>query len=194
MLHVNVTPTTLPTGLIDVKLIEGYPAYAIGYDENEASLWSCKKVVPGKPWVMSDTWTRLKPAENPGGYLQTSLTRDGKTKQTKLHILVAEAFIGPRPPGYHVRHGPRGTRCNLPSNLSYGTCKQNQADRVRDGTNPVGSRNPRARITEEQALLALKLNSMGTRQYVIAAMLGVATPTVNHICTGRTWAHLRKAA
>lgn len=49
-----------------------------------------------------------------------------------VHQLVAEAFIGPCPPGQEVRHGPNGKLDNRASQLCYGTHKENGEDRVRD--------------------------------------------------------------
>ena len=46
------------------------------------------------------------------GYPATSLTRDYKNCTRTVHSMVAETFIGPRPPGMLVRHldGSPGTQ------------------------------------------------------------------------------------
>ena len=66
------------------------------------------------------------------------LYKDGKARQRPVHSLVAEAFIGPCPPGQEVRHGPGGSLDNRLVNLSYGTRAENIADQYRDGF-PGGS-------------------------------------------------------
>jgi len=52
----------------------------------------------------------------------------GRPHTRKVHHLVAEAFIGPRPPGQIVRHGLGGPSDNRLANLRYGTQAQNRAD------------------------------------------------------------------
>jgi NUMOD4 motif/HNH endonuclease len=58
-----------------------------------------------------------------------------------VHQLVAEAFIGPCPPGEEVRHGPNGKLDNRASQLCYGTHSENMGpDMRRDGGHKFGSR------------------------------------------------------
>ena len=83
----------------------------------------------------------LKPAPNAKGYLTVSLCKNGVSTTHAIHSLVAAAFIGPRPPGLQVLHGSAGQHNNSPSNLSYGTPKENEADKLRDGTHTRGERN-----------------------------------------------------
>ena len=64
----------------------------------------------------------LKPKVNPrNGFLYVSLQRDDRSNTRAVHVLVALAFLGPRPPGLQVRHGPGGKLNNAPSNLRYDT-------------------------------------------------------------------------
>lgn len=51
-----------------------------------------------------------------------------------VHQLVAEAFIGPRPPGTEVCHRNGDGLDNRPSNLRYGTHQENMLDRREHGT------------------------------------------------------------
>jgi hypothetical protein len=50
-----------------------------------------------------------------------------------VHSLVAKAFIGPRPPGQHVRHADHNGLNNRLDNLSYGTGKENAEDSQKVG-------------------------------------------------------------
>lgn len=72
----------------------------------------------------------LKHFFNNFGYHQVGLS--GRT--FNVHKLVAEAFLGRRPEGHEVRHGPAGLGDNSVDNLSYGTRQQNALDQRRDGT------------------------------------------------------------
>lgn len=58
------------------------------------------------------------------------LTSDGR-KYT--HCLVAEAFLGPRPPGNDVRHKNDNGLDNRAVNLEYGSRSQNMLDVWRTG-------------------------------------------------------------
>ena len=69
------------------------------------------------------------------GYPATSLTRDYKNCTRTVHSMVAETFIGPRPPGMLVRHLDGDKENSLLSNLAYGTPAENCADMLRHGTN-----------------------------------------------------------
>jgi hypothetical protein len=54
----------------------------------------------------------------------------GKARTRKVHRLVAEAFLGPRPKGQVIRHGLGGPSDNRLVNLCYGTPAQNKADQA----------------------------------------------------------------
>ena len=70
-----------------------------------------------------------------GGYLVVALTRDGRTSTKAVHVLVAAAFLGPRPPGMQVRHREGNPLDARLVNLAYGTPAENAADKVAHGTN-----------------------------------------------------------
>jgi hypothetical protein len=68
------------------------------------------------------------------GYPKVALGRgsDGRDRGRRIHVLVAEAFIGPRPDGMYVRHLNDNPCDNWLENLAYGTPEQNQLDRYRN--------------------------------------------------------------
>jgi HNH endonuclease/NUMOD4 motif len=68
------------------------------------------------------------------GYRKVAMTGDdGHRYGRKVHHLVAEAFLGPRPPGAHVRHLDDVKTNNAASNLAYGSKSDNTLDAVRNG-------------------------------------------------------------
>src|SRR5215831_1125399 len=75
------------------------------------------------------------------GHLRVTLSVKGKRISTDVAPLIARTFIGPRPPGEEVCHGPAGISENNPGNLYYGTRKRNSQDRQRDGTWMAGEAN-----------------------------------------------------
>lgn len=76
----------------------------------------------------------LKLQTHPTGYVQVTLCRDGQQENRKVHHLVLETFVGPRPSGMHACHGDGDTFNNSLSNLRWGTVSENNLDKVRHGT------------------------------------------------------------
>ena len=77
----------------------------------------------------------LKSGKDSGGYLQVNLCKDGHTKHTLVHRLVAEAFI-PNPNNLKtVNHKDEVKTNNVVSNLEWMSQKDN---------NNYGTRNKRA--------------------------------------------------
>ena len=70
---------------------------------------------------------------HPLGYRYVALFYDDQKRRRPVHQLVAEAFIGPRPPGLHVCHNDGDPANNQPSNLRYDTPSENSYDTVRHG-------------------------------------------------------------
>jgi len=69
-----------------------------------------------------------------GLYFVVSLCKEGQQKTYAVHKLVASTWLGPRPTGTEICHGPAGQKNNAVSNLRYGTRSENQLDCRRDNT------------------------------------------------------------
>lgn len=121
------------------------------------------------------------------GYLQVFLRKDGRSHPKYVHDLVTAAFIGPKPPGQWVRHGPAGVPDNSLANLCYGTVAENHADKLRDGTLRRGERVPWARLTNEQAVLILQLLEDGANPAILAREYGLSRSAVRSLGSGRSW-------
>ena len=75
----------------------------------------------------------LRQATGKDGYQLVCLYFGGRKRlMARVHQLVAEAFIGPRPDGYVTRHLDDDPRNNVPANLAYGTQEDNYADFLRN--------------------------------------------------------------
>jgi hypothetical protein len=132
----------------------------------------------------------LKPTLNPR-YLVVGISdaTTGRRKSTPVHVLVAAAFLGPRPKGVVVRHGPGGHLDNSIANLSYGTQQENIYDKHRDGTRQLGERCGRAKLTSSQVMKIRTLaSSVPLRS--LARQFQVSQRTIQWIVRRRTWAHL----
>lgn len=74
----------------------------------------------------------LKGTPDRDGYMKVNLRNGlGNVRTRMVHTLVAEAWIGPRPLGNDVCHGPCGTHDNRLVNLRYDTRAANEADKRR---------------------------------------------------------------
>lgn len=142
------------------------------------------------------TWQRCPPVVlTPNcarGYPTVGLCRDAKKRTIRLHKLVLEAFVGPCPPGMVCRHFPdRDPANNRLENLSWGTEKQNAADKEVHGTSNHGERNHRAKLTTADVIEIRSLCKAGMLTHAkIAAMFGVIQQTVSRIASGELWSRV----
>lgn len=73
---------------------------------------------------------------HPYGYLKVQVTGPGGNRRyISVHTLIAETFLGPRPPGAVIRHLNDIPTDNRVSNLAYGTPRENNLDAVKNGRN-----------------------------------------------------------
>ena len=61
----------------------------------------------------------LKAYQDKNGYWCVNLYKDGKPQIQYVHHLVALAFLGPRPEGYHIHHLDHDSSNELLTNLEY---------------------------------------------------------------------------
>lgn len=123
------------------------------------------------------------------GYRQL-WTREG---HRSVHRLVCEAFHGTPPSGLHVaRHLDGDKLNNSASNLAWGTGSENMADSRRHGTDPLGSRNPAAKLDEATVaqIKGLLTDERGNRA-ALARQFGVSPSMVERIANGKNWVHVR---
>lgn len=134
----------------------------------------------------------LKPGTDTHGYLMVCIRKNGAQKTRLVHILVAEAFIGPRPDGLEVRHGESGKSDNSLANLCYGTPKQNGEDRIRDGNSNRGETNGKNRLTAEQVREARRLVATGPHGTLtrLAKEWGLTQQALGQAVKGITWSWL----
>ena len=120
---------------------------------------------------------------------------DGSKQTICVHVLVIEAFVGPRPPGLMVRHLDGDTTNNRAQNLAYGTSADNYADMVKHGRQTAaGASHHKAVMTPEMVILARKLcvedhftipavaNRFGIKYYTMRlAVIGKTWKTLNDV-------------
>lgn len=133
----------------------------------------------------------LKPRIS-NGYNMVDLRVNGSRRYSRVHRLVAYAFIGVPPTTKHeVRHFDGNKQNNRHSNLSWGTRKDNEQDKIRHNKTNRGSRNGRSKLNEQQIIQIRKLLSQGNLlQKQIAKMFNVTRMTISDIKGKRSWANV----
>lgn len=119
------------------------------------------------------------------GYGQVSLSDQAVRTEACVHVLVAAAFIGPRPDGLNVLHDDGDQSNCCASNLYYGNQVNNLDDAKRHGTLAVGERNGQAKLTIVQVRTIRR--ARGSYQ-AIGTRFGVSSSNIGMIKRGVSWA------
>jgi len=149
----------------------------------------------GRIWSNWHGGRIMKASPTGADYLTVALCRGDGTKKTHMiHVLVMEAFAGPRPTGMQVLHGPGGHLDNRwPENLSWGTAFQNNGpDKYRDGTQARGEKQHLAKLTEDAIRDIMARGTNGPRgiRAQLAREYGVHKGTIGRVLDGKTWRHV----
>jgi hypothetical protein len=131
----------------------------------------------------------LKGCLHPHGYRWFSVQTNGKVRKFYFHVVICEAFHGPKPsPELQVRHRDGNPSNNAAWNLCWGTVAENAADRVLHGTSRPGEQQWLAKLTWEAVRDIRARYATGTaRMPQLAAEYGVQRETVNAVILGLTW-------
>lgn len=124
------------------------------------------------------------------GYHYVSLSKLGRMRVHAVHHLVLEAFVGPRPLGLECRHLNGIRTDNSPSNLAWGTKRENYDDRAVHGTNRRGDENGNSTLTSERVMEARLSYAAGRSFAEIGDHYGVSKVAMRLAIIGRTWSHL----
>ncbi len=131
---------------------------------------------------------------NGHGYLRTTL---GTSRPTAyIHHIVAEAFIGPRPPGFEIDHKDCNRANNRLENLQYLTITQNRRRTVDAGRNYVptikarGENQGASKLTPGKVRAIRRTVKQGKSMHVTAKEFGISVTTVFKVFHRITWAHV----
>lgn len=141
---------------------------------------------------------RLKGSLDFDGYPSYKLTNDeGRSVHISAHRLVALAFIGDPPKvNSQVAHKNGSRLCCHKSNLRWVTPAENHQDRRDHGTGPVGERNPKAKLTENDVMQIrnihkdIKNGLSKMKVHELAAAYGLHISTVSNIAAKKSWSHI----
>jgi HNH endonuclease/NUMOD4 motif len=143
---------------------------------------------------------------SPNGYLVIRLHGDrGVQSWHTVHSLVMTAFRGPRPEGYEINHKDGNKNNNRLSNLKYVTPKKNHEHAAKMGLTAGGDRhwtrkhpemrlrgtkNPRARLTEQDVREIRRRHAAGDSYSLLALEFDTPQSNVAQIVKRRTWVHV----
>jgi hypothetical protein len=164
------------------KSLPANSMYEVSNLGNVRSWYAGRHGVRKQPRLLKQSYNKLS------GYPVVGIVVDGRTTTRSVHSLVCEAFIGPRPDGMEVRHingDPRDARAD---NLTYGTPKENAADKKLHGTQPMGEKHPLSKLDYLKVKAVQTLYSSGEFGYNdIAEVMNVGTRTIRNVISGRNW-------
>jgi len=187
---------------MNIVPIPTFPGYGVTED---GRVWSCKR----------GEWVELIPSRNwssrCSGYFKVKLYRGQLGYQLKVHHLVAEAFLGPRPNNLVVNHKDGNKVNNRVENLEYVTYAENSRHAYATGLNvprpglkgPLnpnwrprqpngpGEQSPQHKLTTADVLEMRRLHGEGnTSTRALASMFGVSQPTVCRVVKRIKWRHV----
>jgi hypothetical protein len=143
-----------------------------------------------------DTAHVLRPWVAGAGYHYVHLHAVPHKRKAGIHVLVAEAFCGPKPSSEHeVAHWDGVATNNYAWNVRWATRGENIEDQRRHGTlhAPVmqGESHPRAKLRDHD-VLHIRSAYSGTRGELtaIARTYGLSLSTIARAVTGTMWRHL----
>ena len=172
----------------DVRPIPGFPHY---YAASDGTIW--------REW--SDHWTQLRPTLSSckrtafavHRYLTLKMPgrESGRQRTYRVHTLVLMAFKGSPQTEQVGRHLDGDRMNNAPSNLEWGTRKQNTQDMLRHGTHrtryvpPAAHRRPACARFTDQEIEEIRRSEMKTR--ALARHLGVDNSLISRIRNHKTY-------
>jgi hypothetical protein len=114
-----------------------------------------------------------------------------KGRNRRAHRIALIMAIGqPTDIALQAAHTCHNRACVNPQHMRWATNKENMADKAKDGTAQIGTRHPRARLTEAQVLEIRALKADGHTSAALAESFGVTITHIDGICRGKSWRHV----
>lgn len=128
----------------------------------------------------------LKQKTSKSGHRSVQLCRDGVQTWQGTHRLVLLTFKGPPPrAGMEGAHNNGIPGDNWLGNLRWDTPKGNAADRRIHGTELIGEKNPRAKLTDRQVAEVFEMHAAGIKGKDIASAMLCTAANISSILTGK---------
>lgn len=124
------------------------------------------------------------------GYLNVYLYKENKRIFRRIHHLVLENFVGPRPPNHEGSHLNGISTDNRASNLAWLTRTQNIRQKFDHGTMVMGSKHKHSKLNEAIVMDILVRVASGELQKHVAKRYNITAQVINKICRGENWKHV----
>ena len=121
--------------------------------------------------------------------VKIGLGKSGKYVAKRVHVMVLETFVGPRPEGLQACHNDGNPNHNAVDNLRWDTPRNNSADKHAHGTHVVGESHGIAKLTDVDVQEIRSLYPMMTKTD-IALRFGVSDVLVGKIISRKLWQHI----
>lgn len=133
----------------------------------------------------------LKMSYSAEGYPKVSLRYNGKYYSRTVHVLVCEAFHGPKPTDKHeVCHSDGSKDNNNYKNLRWDTRKNNIADARKHGTFQRGERQGSAKLTDKKVLEIRRRHKKGERAIDLAKEFKMSKSMIHYVVNRHNWKHI----
>lgn len=130
----------------------------------------------------------MQPTVTRYGYAVVDLKRNPQDRrQSRVHRLVLEAFVGPCPDGHEASHVNGDRIDNRRTNLRWESHTVNVGRRVDHGTLAAGERHGCAKLTAAQVREIRASAASGLTRRAIGQHYGVSRSAVDHIVNGTSW-------
>lgn len=176
-------PSVLDDGEI-WKPVVGFPYYQVS---NYGRVWSPRRA--GHCGGFKVPYVRLGRSGRPACVTVMLAPAPGKTKSVRVHHLVLEAFVGPRPPRYQACHYDGDPTSNRLENLRWDTAKANIRDCYRHGTKvepPVhyGEKHHNAKLTDAEIAKIRAAHPAPGYKAALARRYGVSKTSISRYLKG----------
>lgn len=118
-------------------------------------------------------------------YRKVSFRVNKKTKTVRVHTLVAEAYLGPRPPGYEINHIDGDKHNNHVSNLEYVIPGDNLRHAYAIGSRKYGEQSPNAKLTDAQWEEIKRRRRQGETIASLAKEYGISPGYISSVLNGK---------
>lgn len=124
-------------------------------------------------------------------YLRVTLTLDGVKFSKPIHVILTEAFHGPRPLGKWALHRDGNLLNNTDENLRWGTPVDNADDRTKHGRTMFGESNHKTPLTASDVVRIRRSYQDGTANQVdLAETYGISQSSISAIILRKSWSHV----
>lgn len=121
----------------------------------------------------------------------TGENRNGyKTRTIRIHVLVAKAFLGPRPEKNQIAHLNGDPTDNRLENLKYCTPKENESHKYTHGTRGLGELATNNKLTNKCVLKIREMASQKIPHKQIAKKFKISEKYVGEVFNRRKWTHI----